>query len=82
MAYDPDEKNLKNTIMHEYGHYLQYKDWGAWDYLQTGWQQKGQHGSYLETNADFRSCNYFGSDRFKPAYGGGLSCAQLGYATY
>ena len=40
-----------------------------YDYLTTGWIQKGFENSFWETVADQRACKFFKSN-FDPHYGG------------
>lgn len=66
VRYEPDERELELTMMHEYSHYLQYKAWGGWEYIKVGWEEKGINGPF-EFDADRLACEYFG-DRFSPRY--------------
>jgi len=59
---------LENTKQHEYGHYLQYKEWGGWDYISTGWDRiiNDVDCGFLERDADDRAGRVFPG--FTPAY--------------
>jgi hypothetical protein len=68
LKHDNDGARLLSTKQHEYGHYLQYHEWGGWDYISIGWEQKGKCGSFLEDDADRRAKEKFPG--FIPVYGG------------
>ena len=73
IAPHDNEADEQNTIRHEYGHYLQYKDWGGWKYISIGIQQAGQTDSFLEQDADRRACVAFPGN-FQPVYNSGGTC--------
>ncbi|MBI2519947.1 MAG: hypothetical protein HYV97_06010 [Bdellovibrio sp.] len=54
-----DYSDDPEVLMHEYGHTLQYKDWGGWKYMKTGSKNKGDTSGF-EQDADRRSTEYFG----------------------
>lgn len=58
---------LEQVRMHEYGHYLQYKEWGGWKYISVGNGQKGDECGFLEQDADRRAGDFFGPG-YVPSY--------------
>jgi RHS repeat-associated protein len=60
----PQGESLIDVKRHEYGHYLQYKDWGGWTFADRGWREKKDCS--LEFDADERADRIF--DNYKPAY--------------
>ncbi|MEK6627649.1 MAG: RHS repeat-associated core domain-containing protein, partial [Bdellovibrionota bacterium] len=66
LKHDDNEAGLLRTKQHEYGHYLQYKEWGGWEYIRIGQGQKGDECGFLEFNADERARAKFPG--FVPVY--------------
>ena len=56
---DSEHSDDPGTLMHEYGHSLQYEAWGGWEYITTGAVNKGE-ANWFEMDADARATRYFG----------------------